>query len=347
MLLCVFIVINYLNVVLFMRENLSSITFNQKQISFLSGQTTSSISRYMAEKQIPFRTEAANSRKRYSFEDARSVISHFVASQLQVKEQIQVFFNFKGGTGKTSLCHQVSVHLALLGFRVLVIDCDPQAHLSSTFGFNEYSEEATLYDVLINGIDIMSTIKPVYPGLDAIQSNLSMTTVEMPLANKINREKLLSKILHPLKAKYDFILLDTNPTISNLNQSATYAAERLNIVCETQPYSLKGLTMLVKEIKDFSHVMEHTVNYCIIPNKYEAKTVTSQEALGTLRHDYKEAVLESLVRKCEDINISAQRKLPIHAFSTLKSMALEDIRDLVNELVQKSTVKIEIDKKGK
>lgn len=328
-----------------MRENLNSITFNQKLISFMSGQTTSSISRYMTEKAIPFTTETANSRKRYSFEDTRSVINHYVASQLNVKEKIQVFFNFKGGTGKTSLCHQVSVHLALLGFRVLVVDCDPQAHLSSTFGFNEYSEESTLYDVLINGYDVMATIKQVYPGLDVIPSNLSMTTVEMPLAAKANRERLLSKVLEPLKDKYDFILLDTNPTISNLNQSATYAADRLNIVCETQPYSLKGLTMLVKEINDFSKDMEHKVNYCIIPNKYEAKTVTSQEALGTLRHDYKEAVLESLVRKCEDINISAQRKLPIHSFSTLKSMALEDIRDLVNELVLKSTIKIENEKK--
>lgn len=330
-----------------MRENLSSITFNQKQISFLSGQTTSTISRYMAEKEIPYITESANSRKRYSFQGTRSVINHFVASQLEVKEKIQVFFNFKGGTGKTSLCHQVSVHLALLGFRVLVVDCDPQAHLSSTFGFNEYSEELTLYDVLIKGMDVLSTIKPVYPGLDVIPSNLSMTSVEIPLAQKANREKLLSKILRPLKDKYDFILLDTNPTISNLNQSATYAADRLNIVCETQPYSLKGLTMLVKEIKDFSQDMEYKVNYCIIPNKYEAKTVTSQEALGILRQDYKEVVLESLVRKCEDINVSAQRKLPIHSFSTLKSMALEDIRDLANELVQKSTVKIDTGKKNK
>ncbi len=61
-----------------MRENLSSITFNQKQISFLSGQTTSSISRHMSEKQIPFTTETENSRKRYSFKDARSVINHLL-----------------------------------------------------------------------------------------------------------------------------------------------------------------------------------------------------------------------------------------------------------------------------
>lgn len=325
-----------------MRPNLNTITFNQKLISFLSGQTTPAISRYMSEKEIPFIAESPNSRKRYSFEDTRNVIKHFAADQLIVKEKVQVFFNFKGGTGKTSLCHQVAVHLTLLGFKVLAIDCDPQAHLSSTFGFNEYSDDLTLYDVLINGVDISSIIKPVYPGLDVIPSNLSMTTVEIPFSQKANREKLLSKFLQPLKSSYDFILLDTNPTISNLNQSITYSSDRLNIVCETQPYSLKGLNMLVKEIQDFSREMEHSINYCIIPNKYESKTVTSQEALGTLRHEYKEVVLESLVRKCEDINISAQKKLPIHAFAAPKSIAMEDIKDLTNELVIKSTTKKDI-----
>jgi chromosome partitioning protein len=325
-----------------MRANLSTITFNQKLISFVSGQATPAISRYMNDKEIPFISESNNSRKRYSFENTRNVIKHFVADQLKVKEKVQVFFNFKGGTGKTSLCHQVAVHLTLLGFKVLAIDCDPQAHLSSTFGFNEYSDDMTLYDVLINGVDIVSIIKSVYPGLDVIPSNLSMTTVEIPFSQKSNREKLLSKFLQPLKNTYDFILLDTNPTISNLNQSITYASDRLNIVCETQPYSLKGLSMLIREIQDFSKEMEHTINYCIIPNKYESKTVTSQEALGTLRHEYKEAVLESLVRKCEDINISAQKKLPIHAFVASKSIALEDIRDLANELVLKSTVRKDV-----
>ena len=328
-----------------MRVDLENITFNQKLISFVSGQTTTAISRYMSENKIPFTTESANSRKRYSFEQVSKVIKNFIADQLQVKEQIQVFYNFKGGTGKTSLCHQVAVHLALMGFKVLAVDCDPQAHLSSTFGFNEYSDDLTVYDALINGVDINSTIKQVYPGLDLVPSNLSMTTVEIPFSQKPNREKLVSKLLSPLKKKYDFILVDTNPTISNLNQSITYSADRLNIVCETQPYSLKGLSMLVREIQDFSKEMEHSINYCIIPNKYESKTVTSQEALGTLRHEYKEAVLNSLVRKCEDINISAQRKLPIHAFVGSKSVALEDIRDLTNELIEKSTVKRELTKK--
>jgi chromosome partitioning protein len=324
-----------------MRKDLDKITFNQRLICFLSGQTTSTISRYMNEKKIPYIAEFGNSRKKYSYEEARKVIRHFVADQLEVSKKVQVFFNFKGGTGKTSLCHQIAVHLSLLGFKVLAIDCDPQSHLSSSLGFNEYSEDLTLFDVLINSVPIQNTIQEVYPGLDAIPSNLSMTKVEIPLAQRSNRERLLDKTLEPLTKVYDYILLDTNPTISNLNHSATYAADRLNIVCETQPYSLKGLSMLVQEIENFSDEMEQDVEFCIIPNKYESKTVTSQEALGSLRHDYKEAVMDSLVRKCEDINISARRKMPIHEFCSIKSMALEDIKDLANEILQKSTTKLE------
>ncbi|XP_065650398.1 uncharacterized protein MT1749-like [Hydra vulgaris] len=168
-----------------------------------------------------------------------------------------------------------------------------------------------------------------------------MTKVEIPLAQRSNRERLLDKTLEPLTKIYDYVLLDTNPTISNLNHSATYSADRLNKVCETQPYSLKGLSMLVQEIENFSDEIEQDEDLCIIQSKYDSKTVTSQEALVSLRHDYKEAVMESLVRKCEDINISAQRKIPIHEFCSINSMALEDIKNLANEILQKSTVKLE------
>ena len=317
-----------------MKQDLDKITFNQKMISFLSGHTTSAVSRYMSEHKAPFIKEFGNSRKRYSFEESRNIIKKLMATQGHIKEQIQVFFNFKGGTGKTSICHQIAVHLVLLGFSVLAVDCDPQAHLSSSLGFDEYADDLTLYDVLINNVQINEAIKSVYPGLDMIPSNLSMTKIELPLAQKPGREKILNKALSPLRKKYDFILIDTNPTISMLNHSTTYASHRLNIVCETQPYSLKGLDLLVEEIKTFSSAMEHKVNYCIIPNKYESKTVTAQEALGSLRYAYKKLVTKSLIRKCEEFNISAQKSLPIHAFSNTKSVALEDIRDLANELVE-------------
>ena len=125
-----------------------------------------------------------------------------------------------------------------------------------------------------------------------------------------------------------------------MNQNATYCADVVNIVCETQPFSLKGLDMLVKELEAFSRAMEKDILYKIIPNKYESKTATSQEVLGSLRHDYKNAVIESVVRKCEDINISAKKQMPICAFCKKRSIAFEDMCDLSLDLLQQSAKKI-------
>jgi len=313
--------------------------FSQTDISFFTEISQSAVSRYISQKGISPVDKQDDKRKKYSFAVIREIIKELYTNRFKPKSKIQVFFNFKGGTGKTSLCHQISVMFALYGYKVLVIDCDPQAHLSFSLGFNENSDHMTLYDVIVNKIPIKETIINVYPGLDAIPSNLSLTRLELPLNQMANREKVLTKLLNNILGEYDFIFLDTNPTISTLNRNATLAADILNIVCETQPYSLKGLEMLVEEIKTFAHAMEKKIKYQIIPNKYESKTAISQESLGILRTDYRDDVMESIVRKCEDINVSAKMRLPICAFCSKRSIALEDIRDLTREMIRKSTIK--------
>merc|ERR1712203_701477 len=99
-----------------------------------------------------------------------------------------------------------------------------------------------------------------------------------------------------------------------------------------------GLEILMNEIEDFSYAMEKKINYVIIPNKYESKTATSQEVLGTLRNKYGSYVMESIIRKCEDINISVKNKIPVIGFCNKRSIALEDILDLTREMLKKSVV---------
>jgi len=317
-----------------MKQN---IFFSQSMIALISDITQSTISRYISNNHIEH-VSGTEKRKKYSFENVRNIMKDLYSDEMIVKKQIQVFFNFKGGTGKTSLCYQTSILFSLLGFKVLVLDCDPQGHLSYSFGFSEEEDKMTLYDVIVNKIDIDETIKPVYPGLDIIPANISLTRLELPINQMPNREKVLSKILEGIKQKYDFIFIDTNPTISTVNRNATLVADVLNVVCETQYYSLKGLEILMSEIDDFSDAMEKKINYVIIPNKYESKTATSQEVLGTLRKKYGSYVMESIIRKCEDINISAKKKLPVIGFCNKRSIAVEDVLDLTKEMLRKSTV---------
>lgn len=301
--------------------------FSQSMLTRLANVSASTISRLSTK--LDMHNLQSEVRKKYDFSQARVLLKGVLGKEGKViNNKVQVFFNFKGGTGKTTICHQVSVHMALLGFKVLAIDCDPQAHLTYALGIDEEEEKLTLYDVIVNKIPIKETVKNVYAGLDIIPSDLSLTRIELPLSHATNREKILKKILSPLREEYDFIFIDTNPTISILNQNTTYSADVVNIVCETQPFSLKGLEMLVGELNAFSLAMDKPINYKIIPNKYEAKTATSQEVLGSLRRDYKDVVMEAIIRRSEDMNISAKKKLPVCAFCKKSSIALEDLCDL-------------------
>ena len=312
------------------------IIFSQSIIALISGITQSTISRYISNNKIEH-TSGTEKRKKYSFENVRNIMKALYSNDLIARKKVQVFFNFKGGTGKTSLCYQTSILFSLLGFNVLVLDCDPQGHLSYSFGFNEEEDKMTLYDVIVNKVNIEEAIKSFYPGLDIIPANISLTRLELPINQMPNREKVLSRLLEGVKRKYDFIFIDTNPTISTVNRNATLVADVLNVVCETQYYSLKGLEILMSEINDFSDAMEKEINYVIIPNKYESKTATSQEVLGTLRKKYGKYVMESIIRKCEDINISAKKKTPVIGFCNKRSIALEDILDLTREMIKRST----------
>lgn len=313
------------------------IIFSQSVIALISGITQSTISRYISTHNIKH-ISGTEKRKKYSFNNARNIMKSLYSNDLIAEKKVQVFFNFKGGTGKTSLCYQTSTLFSLLGFKILVLDCDPQGHLSYSFGFNEEDDKMTLYDIIVNKIDIYDVIRPIYPGLDIIPANISLTRLELPINQMPNREKVLSRLLERVKKDYDFIFIDTNPTISTVNRNATLVADILNVVCETQYYSLKGLEILMGEIKDFSYAMEKNVNYVIIPNKYESKTATSQEVLGALRKKYGSYVMESIIRKSEDINISAKKKMPVIGFCNKRSIALEDILDLVREMIKCYTV---------
>lgn len=314
--------------------SVENLYFSQVMLATIANISPATISRLSAK--LDMKNIKSEVRQKYDFSQARLILKQAMGNDYLINNKIQVFFNFKGGTGKTTICHQVSVHMALLGFKVLAIDCDPQAHLTYALGVAEEEEKLTLYDVIVNKLPIKETIKNIHPGLDIIPSDLSLTRIELSLSHLTNREKILNKTIEPLKKEYDFIFIDTNPTISILNQNTTYCADMVNIVCETQPFSLKGLEMLIGELKDFAHVMEQKINYRIIPNKYEAKTATSQEVLGILRHDYKDVVMESIIRRSEDMNISAKKRLPVCAFCKKNSIAFEDICDLSLAMLKES-----------
>ncbi len=279
---------------------------------------------------------------RYSIEDVRSLLQQVAFAEVSSPHKVLSFYNFKGGTGKTSICYQVSSHLALMGFQVLVIDADPQAHLSTSYGFDSHHERPTLYDVINGTIGVSDAIVPVYPGLDCIPSNLALTRLEVTLNDLPKREERLKIVLEPLRPKYDFIIFDTNPTISLLNRNILVFSDLVNIVCETQPYSLNGLKLLMEDMVRFYKNMQLDMpQVLVIPNKYEDRSSSSAEAMTALRQYYPSYMISDFaIRRSEDINTSAKSSLPLAFFARTNSIAFEDIIDLIHAVLSKLGTKV-------
>jgi chromosome partitioning protein len=278
--------------------------------------------------------------RKYPVSVFRDFLKDAFSSKHIIVKKVHSFYNFKGGVGKTSLAFQVSCHLSILGFNVLLIDTDPQANLTNCFGLMPNLSTPTLYDILIKGIPVDSSKVSIFPGLDFIQSNISLTRLETELMHQTRKEEMLKDIIDPLYDKYDFIIIDANPNINQINRNVINASQVINIVCETQPFSIMGLSLLYDDMNKFFVRMKKDLPAInIIPNKYEDRISTSAEAMHTLRTNFSLYMKPDFaVRKSEDFNVSAKSALPLSFFCKKNSNAWEDSVDLIHHIIKISEV---------
>ena len=199
-----------------------------------------------------------------------------------------------------------------------------------------------LYDVINGTIDVTEAIVEIYPGLDCIPSNLALTRLEVTLNDLPKREERLRIVLEPLRLEYDFIIFDTNPTISLLNRNILVFSDLLSIICETQPYSLNGLKLLMEDmIRFYKNMQIELPRVLVVPNKYEDRSSSSAEAMTVLRQYYSDYMISDFaIRRSEDINTSAKTRLPLAFFARANSIAFEDIIDLTHAILNKLDTKV-------
>lgn len=153
--------------------------------------------------------------------------------------------NQKGGTGKTT----TSVNRMLKGKRVLLVDLDPQGNATSGVGVNKNVIEKSVYDVLLNKLTAKEAlIAQVYPNLDIIPCNISLTGAEIELVGALSRETRLRKALGTIKDEYDFIFIDSPPSLGLLTLNALVASDSIVIPIQCEFYALEGVTQLLQTI---------------------------------------------------------------------------------------------------
>lgn len=248
------------------------------------------------------------------------------------KNKIQMFYNVKGGTGKSTLTAQYVMRAAMLGYRVLAIDLDGQGHLTVNLDIMDGHERPTIYDVLINDLPIDQAVMNVAPGLDLIPANLGLCNIEIPLNNKTRREYRLSEALVKIADQYDLIVADTNPAASILNGSMLVATNLVNVICATNPLSFHGMSLVMATIEGMEREFRRELEIKIIANMYDSREVISQEVLGELREQFKDQCAKSVVNRSADLNEATKRRTAVWGVNP-KGVAAQDLSAMTEELI--------------
>jgi chromosome partitioning protein len=247
--------------------------------------------------------------------------------------RVQLFLNFKGGTGKTSLSSSYAYRLAERGYRVLVLDLDSQGHATKCLGKEGGSFERTLHDVLIRKVPIDDVTVPTgMPGLSLVPANLAMSTIDLALMPLAGREFRLRNALQGFAAKYDFVVMDAPPSFGLLNLNALMAADDLVIPVLADFLSYDGLRLLFETIQgleqDLSHQLE---NIFIVVNAFNQTYKIAREALDALKTHYADYLLDTVVRQCTKFAQASSEGCPIFGYEP-DSKGANDIDKVQEEI---------------
>jgi chromosome partitioning protein len=250
--------------------------------------------------------------------------------------RVQLFLNFKGGTGKTSLSSSYAYRLAERGYRVLMIDLDSQGHATKCLGEEGGKAERTLHDVLIRKVPLDDvTIKTAMPGLALVPANLAMSTIDLALMPLAGREFRLRNALQGFAARYDFVVLDAPPSFGLLNLNALMAANDLVVPVLADFLSYDGLRLLFETIQgleqDLSHQLE---NIFIVVNAFNQTFKIAREALDALRTHYADYLLDTVVRQCTKFAQASSEGCPIFGYDA-ESKGATDIDAVQEEIFER------------
>ena len=247
----------------------------------------------------------------------------------------QLFLNFKGGTGKSTISASYGFRLAQMGVRSLLIDLDPQGHLTQCLGLNSQQFPKTLFHALIEKEEIGKIIvKTDLPTLDVIPSNLNLSPIELSLFSMNSREFRLKRLLSSVEKDYELIIMDASPSIGLLNLNAILASNDLIIPVLADFLSYHGLKILFETLstieEDFSFVFE---NIFIFLNRFNESHRICKRSKKALETHYNKYLLNTVVRQDTKIAEATSEGTPIFLFAQSSKGAV-DIQSLIDEILE-------------
>jgi len=210
--------------------------------------------------------------------------------------QVLAFANQKGGVAKTTSTVNLGVALTEMGKRVLAVDMDPQGNLTMSQGIDPENLEKSMYDVLVHRLPITEVI--LSNEIDVACATIDLAGAEMALSTQIGRERALEKALRPVRERYDFILIDTPPSLGLLTINALTAAEGVIVPVQCEYLSLRGLLQLERTLEMIRENINPKVRIKgILPTLLDSRTIHGRESIEVLRENFGSLVFDTVVRK--------------------------------------------------
>jgi chromosome partitioning protein len=205
--------------------------------------------------------------------------------------------NQKGGTGKTTSAINLSTYLALAEKKVVLIDLDPQANATSGIGVNKHNIKKSIYHVLLEELDIKEILQATaVKNLWLAPSNLDLTGAEVELVGALGREHRLKRALIKEKENFDFIIIDSPPSLGLLTVNALCAADSVIIPLQCEFYALEGLTQLVNTINLIRDNLNPNLNIeGVILTMADFRTNLTKEVIQEARNYFKNKVYDTVI----------------------------------------------------
>ncbi len=236
--------------------------------------------------------------------------------------------NQKGGCGKTTTTVNLAGALAADGYRVLIVDMDPQAHATLAVGLEPDDLDANLYEVLVDpsGASRMdSVIVDVSDQIDIAPSSIVLSALEQKLATERHdaRTERLATAIDSLPRLYDYVLIDCPPNVGLLTFNALRAASEVIVPLETSFFAIDGVQKLLETISLLSDRIGHELHVRVLPTLYDGRTRYARQTLGDIRELFKELCFDSVIRLNVKLREAARQGLPISLYAPSANGALD------------------------
>jgi chromosome partitioning protein len=245
--------------------------------------------------------------------------------------------NQKGGVGKTTSTINLGAALAEYGRRVLLVDMDPQGALSAGLGVPHYELEQTIHNLLVGppvSIDDVLLHTRV-PHMDLVPSNIDLSAAEIQLVNEVGREQTLARALHPVLDRYDYVLIDCQPSLGLLTVNGLACADGVVIPTECEFFSLRGLALLTDTVDKVRDRLNPKLEISgILLTRYDPRTVNAREVMARVVERFGDLVFDTVIARTVRFPETTVAGEPITTWAP-KSAGAEAYRALAREFIDR------------